>query len=222
MAAPEEDRELDDVYAETQDIYEEAMADQMGLHSGKSLEELNVLEDEIQEDVLETLRKRRLDMLKKQAARNKFGRVINISEPEWKPEVTEAEKDVWVVVNLWTAGKQECRLVDQIMEQLAGKFKDVKFVRIEGRNAVRNWPDDNCPAMFVYLGGEIKLTLIGLNALGGPKMSARSLEWVLSKVGAVQTEMTEDPREEEMKQRFNRLDKARKEFEDEADEDWLN
>lgn len=221
MAAPEVEPDQDELYADDQERQEQEAIDNPYKHLfGKDLDQLKEHEDEVDEDSMEVLRKRRLAQLKRQAARNKFGRVINISEPEWKAEVTEAEPDVWVVVNLYTWGKQECKLLDDIHSQLAGKFKDVKFVRIEGRHAIRNFPDDSCPTLLVYLKGDIKLQLVGINSMGGLKVSANSLEWVLAKIGAVQTEMTEDPSEQEQRTRINRLDQTRKQFEDEGD-DWL-
>ena len=42
--------------------------------------------------------------MKATAAKNKFGAVVNISEPEWKAAVTEAPADLFVVVNLFKQG----------------------------------------------------------------------------------------------------------------------
>jgi len=222
MAPPEEKPTEDDIIEETQDIMDEMdVMNPLHKYEGKTLDQLKELEDDIEEDAMAVLRRRRVQMLKEQAARNKYGQVINIHEPEWKAEVTEAG-DVWVVVNLWAAGRQECTLIDNIMRQLANKFRDVKFVRIEGRQAIKNFPDSKCPTMIVYNKGDVKLQLVGLPELGGPKASANSLEWVLSKIGAVKTELTEDPALEEQRMRINRLDKARSKFEDDGDDDWLS
>jgi hypothetical protein len=221
MEAPKVEPTQDDLIEEEmerreQDIFENPL----GKYEGKSLDQLKELEDEIDEDDMAVLRRKRLQMLKEQAARNKYGTVINISEPEWKTEVTDAG-DVWVVVNLWAHGRQECSLIDGLMRTLAGKFRDVKFVRIEGRQAIKNFPDTKCPTMLVYHKSDVKLQLIGLPELGGPKASANSLEWVLAQLGAVKTELTEDPSIEEQRMRINRLEKARAKFEDDGD-DWLN
>jgi hypothetical protein len=42
--------------------------------------------------------------MKQMAMKNVFGKVRNISEPEWKNEVTNAPDDVFVVVNLFKNG----------------------------------------------------------------------------------------------------------------------
>lgn len=187
---------------------------------GKSLDQLKELEDEIPDNDMDALRKKRLQELKRQAQRNKFGRLFKISEPEWKSEVTECEKDVFVVVFMYAPGKEECTLVERICSQLAQKFKDVKFVQIEGRLAVRNWPDQNCPSLLVYLGGDIKLQLIGLESMGGIRATPEGLEWALSRINAVKTDLHEDPTIAQQRTKFNRLDDARRAYLDEGD-DWL-
>ncbi len=96
-------------------------------HEGKSLEQLKKLEDDIPEDSLEALRKKRIAELKAIAARNKFGDVQRIGEAEWVKEVTQEAKDVWVVVHLMVHGKTECILLDRIFKELAAKFRDVRF-----------------------------------------------------------------------------------------------
>lgn len=190
---------------------------------GKTLDQLNELEDEVPDDEMEILRKKRRDELKKQAQRNKFGRLISISEPEWKTEVTEAEKDHFVVVFMHAAGKEECTLVERVCVQMAAKFKDVKFVKIEGRLAVRNWPDQNCPTLFVYYGGDIKLQLIGFDSMGGQRCSVQTLEWALSRIGVCKTDLVEDPLLEVQRTKFNRLDDNRRAYLDAGDDmDWLN
>jgi hypothetical protein len=45
----------------------------------------------------------RIAQLKEAAVRNKFGELIDITEPSYKKEVTEAG-DVWVVVFLYKNG----------------------------------------------------------------------------------------------------------------------
>lgn len=188
---------------------------------GKSLDKLKEYEDEIPDDDMERLRKKRLAEMKLQAQRNRFGRLLNISEPEWKTEVTECEKDVYVVVMMYAPGKEECTLIERILSQLAAKHKDVKFVKIEGRLAVRNWPDQNCPSILVYHAGDIKLQFIGIDSMGGQRSNADVLEWALSRVGIVKTELTEDPTADAQRTRFNRLDDARRQFMDEGD-DWID
>lgn len=50
------------------------------------------------------------------------------------------------------------------------------------------------PTLLVYYRGEVRANLVGLGQFGGPKATADCVEWVLSKHGAVSTDLDEDPR----------------------------
>lgn len=86
----------------------------------QNLQQLDELEDEVDEDILETYRARRLAELQvrclallffaasftrvqAQAARNVYGEVRQISEPDFMAEVSKAPADVWVVLHLFVA-----------------------------------------------------------------------------------------------------------------------
>ena len=45
--------------------------------------------------------RRRLQELKEKAAKAKYGEIVEINEPEYKKEVTEAPEDIFVVVFLY-------------------------------------------------------------------------------------------------------------------------
>jgi hypothetical protein len=45
--------------------------------------------------------RRRLEEMKEKAAKSKFGEIVEINEPEYKREVTEAPEDTFVVVFLY-------------------------------------------------------------------------------------------------------------------------
>ncbi len=50
------------------------------------------------------------------------------------------------------------------------------------------------PTLLIYHGGEMVHRITGLGELGGQRATADSVEWVLSRHGAVTTELDEDPR----------------------------
>lgn len=52
----------------------------------------------------------------------------------------------------------------------------------------------NVPTLLVYYRGEVRANLVGLSQFGGQKATADCVEWVLSKQGALTTELDEDPR----------------------------
>eukprot|EP00298_Acanthocystis_sp_HF-20_P002116 c12569_g1_i1.p1 GENE.c12569_g1_i1~~c12569_g1_i1.p1 ORF type:complete len:126 (-),score=53.51 c12569_g1_i1:52-429(-) len=69
----------------------------------KSLEQLDELEDDEDEEILNIYRKKRIEEMKAQATKNKFGELYYIQAPDWKQQVTEV-KDAYVVVLLWLRG----------------------------------------------------------------------------------------------------------------------
>jgi len=119
--------------------------------------------------------------------------VIQISEPEYKAEVTEASKSVWVVLHLFVFSRPDCQVFNKFLDVVATKFKDVKFVKIIAQEAIRNYPETSCPTLILYHNGDIVAQLVGLAAFGGPRTSAESIEWVLSNYNVVKTELEDDP-----------------------------
>jgi hypothetical protein len=77
---------------------------------------------------------------------------------------------------------------------LANKFKSVKFVKIRADAAIPNYPDKNLPTLLIYKKSDIVGQLVGLKALGGESVTAEDLEWRLSRLKIVDTEMTSDPK----------------------------
>merc|ERR1711879_133339 len=114
-------------------MWEEKEKDQ---YAEKSLEDLQELEDEIDEDKLKDLRRQRLLELQKAAELNKFGRIKQISKPEYTAEVTESSVQQPVVCCLFVHGQEESRLMLDCLDKLAAKFKNVKFVKIVGQECI--------------------------------------------------------------------------------------
>jgi len=54
-----------------------------------------------EDDVFKEYRQKRLEELKLQAARPKFGSLLEINRPQFEIEVTRAPKDVLVVIHLY-------------------------------------------------------------------------------------------------------------------------
>ncbi|CAG8524553.1 1279_t:CDS:2 [Diversispora eburnea] len=67
----------------------------------KTLDELDELEDEEDERILLEYRQKRIAEMKAEVSRERFGHVMQISKPDFVREVSEASKDVWVVVHLF-------------------------------------------------------------------------------------------------------------------------
>lgn len=129
-------------------------------------------EDEFADDnFLELYRQQRIDQLRQDQVRNRFGDVRNITKDQWVHEVTDASKTgCVVVVHLYQDSVVECSLVDEAMTELAAKFQYVKFVRIKSTSAVEKWPDSNLPTIFVYREGELAEQMLTLKSLYGKSM----------------------------------------------------
>lgn len=161
-----------------------------------TLEELDELGEEEYSDerTLNEYRQRRLAELKQAQVRNRFGEVVEIVKDDWVREVTECSRSCWVVVHLYHDALVECGILDAAMQQVAPRFRAVKFLKIRSTQAIENWPERNLPTLFLYHDGELKLQLITLTALGGKAATGANLEWWLASKGIVETELEEDPR----------------------------
>lgn len=67
----------------------------------KTLDELDELEDDMEEQVLDEYRRRRMQEMQQQAQKERFGDLTHISQVDWVNEVTKAGEGVWVVVHLF-------------------------------------------------------------------------------------------------------------------------
>ncbi|XP_075708793.1 phosducin-like protein 3 [Rhinoderma darwinii] len=164
-----------------------------------TLEELDENEDEFSEEderAIELYKKQRLAQWQAAQIKNKFGEVLEISGQDYIQEVTNARKDLWVILHLYKPGIPLCTLINQHLAVLARKFKDVKFVKAISTTCIPNYPDKNLPTVFVYLGGEIRAQFIGPLVFGGMNLTRDELEWKISESGAIKTDLEENPRQQ--------------------------
>ena len=70
-------------------------------YDDKTLDELDELEDDLDEQVLDGYRKKRMMEMQEQAKKDKFGEVTHISQVDFVGEVTKAGEGVWVVLHLF-------------------------------------------------------------------------------------------------------------------------
>ena len=74
-----------------------------------------------------------------------------------------------------------CKLMNQHLSALAGKFPQTKFLRSVSSVCIPNYPDKNLPTVFVYYESDMKKQFVGPLAFGGMNITqngktARSLE----------------------------------------------
>mmetsp|Transcript_6259 Transcript_6259/g.11137 ORF Transcript_6259/g.11137 Transcript_6259/m.11137 type:complete len:283 (+) Transcript_6259:130-978(+) len=147
------------------------------LLASKSLEELDAVEDEFEEDLLRKMRDARLKELAEKAKGEKYGEVYPITKADFIREVTEDSKKCWVVVEMFKDGIQESTKASDLLRQLAAKQKATKFVRIRSTDCVENWPDSSVPCFFLYHDGVMQKQIVGLDFCGGAaKATVESLE----------------------------------------------
>jgi len=165
------------------------------------MEELDELEDEIDENKLHELRKQRLAELQEKAKKDKFGRIKQISKPEYMKEVTEASKNQPVVCCLFVFGQEESQIMLKCLESLAAKFKAVKFVKIVGQECIPNYKDSFCPTLVIYKDGDPVGNIKGLFNFGGKKVvNADIVEWELAQTTSIwKTTLEENPRKFKLK-----------------------
>ncbi len=78
------------------------------------------------------------------------GELYHIGQTEFVREVSQASNDTDVIVHLYQHSVMACKVLNAALEQLARRQRAVKFVKIVATEAIRNWPDQNCPALLVY------------------------------------------------------------------------
>nr|KAG5701304.1 hypothetical protein BaRGS_020666 [Batillaria attramentaria] len=162
-------------------------------------DELDEKEDEIDEDeerVFEEYRRKRMAEMMAKQNRSRFGDVVEITKADWMQEVNKAGEGVWVVIHVYKQGIPLCNLVNQHLHNLARKFPETKFLKSISSLCIPNYPDKNLPTIFVYFENDLKKQFVGPLAFGGMNLKQEELEWMLSQVGAMKTDLEEPPKRE--------------------------
>ncbi|XP_058798686.1 viral IAP-associated factor homolog [Phymastichus coffea] len=160
----------------------------------KTLDELDELEDEEDEKVILEYRQKRIAEMRELASKSKYGSVTEISAQDYVQEVNKAGEDIWVILHLYKSGIPLCSLINQYLSSLARRFPTIKFLKSISTTCIPNYPDINLPTIFVYQNGNMVKQFVGPIELRGMKLTEKELEWMLGKVGAVPTNIKEDPK----------------------------
>jgi hypothetical protein len=108
-----------------------------------------------------------------------------------------------------------CDFLDQIFVELAKKHRATKFLRIKGSEAIKNFPEKNCPCIIVYYNGEMKKQWLGFG-----KGNVDSVEWALAQLGAVKTDLTEPPKDNDVNKMGWKKTVKNNTNDDDSDEDY--
>ncbi|KAJ1962541.1 phosducin [Dipsacomyces acuminosporus] len=204
---PDEDTEWNDILRKhgilpkqikiTQnDIYDQAveMAEE---EEGKRLERLDIdeldeLEDEEDDQILEHYRQQRMAEMRAQLDKERYGELVQISEPDYKKEVTEASKDAWIVVHMFRDSVPECKLMNRHLSELAQQYRATKFVKIVSVECIHNYPDANLPTLLIYGNGDMRGQLVRLDRFGGMRTKKKDIRRYLEDLGVINPSQKRD------------------------------
>ncbi|XP_058882773.1 phosducin-like protein 2 [Acipenser ruthenus] len=166
-------------------------------YENMNLDELKEAEDDFDEEderAIETHRCQRLAEWKAKQRNIGFGELTEISGDQYVKEVTETGEHVWVVLHLYRPGIPMCTLLNHLLSLLSQKFPETKFLKAIANSCIPNYPDRHLPTIFVYKNAQIHGNFIGEAQCGGKNLKKEELEWMLASVGAVNTDLEENPR----------------------------
>jgi hypothetical protein len=151
---------------------------------GKELDELAELEDDEDEDFLDSYRQKRMNEIAHLVNASVYNQVYPIQKPEWSVEVTEESKKAWVLVLLTSSSgtNAESRVLIEVWRELARRFGEIKFCQIQGDLCIEGYPDRNCPTVLIYRDGDVKRQIVTLKELKGEQTRTEGefLSWSTS------------------------------------------
>lgn len=118
-------------------------------------------------------------------AKKRFAGVREISKDIYVAEVNKAPKGVWVVQLLYQDYIDVCRTLCTIMDEMAEKYGDIKFLKSIATRCIEKYPDHNCPTLIIYKDGSLQHNKVRFE-LGYRKMTLASFEDLLSKMGLIE------------------------------------
>jgi hypothetical protein len=145
----------------------------------KTLEELDILEESDDEDeVIRAYKEKRMQEMKDFAAKPKFGKVLELRKHDYIAEVTNAPKDVYVVLLLYQTYVQNSNILSVIFDNLAPKFPLVKFMRIVATNCIEKYKDTDVPGVIIYQNAKLIRQFIPASYyFGGNNISWKSINY---------------------------------------------
>ena len=193
--------------------------------ANKNMDQLDALEDEEDDEVLKKDKEKRLKEMKELASRPKYGKLLELKKQDYIAEVTNAPKDVYVVVHLYQNYIMDSKILDKILDELAHRFILVKFMRIKADECIDGFKDKDVPAVIIYYNGNLIKQLIPASYYfgGAGNLSAEKVEWILGSLKVLKSELENDPFDEEDNYEGFKTSKNHKkekeDFESDSDDD---
>jgi hypothetical protein len=173
-------------------------------YSEMTLDEIEALEDEEDEKIVNQYRQQRLEEMKNDLARARFGDVREITAQDYVQEVNKAGEGINVVLHLYQHNLPICKLLNEYMQHLAAKFPQTKFLKSISTLCIPNYPDRNLPTVFVYREGNLVKQWIKpdpFTPVPGAFLTQEEFEWMLHEAGAIKSKLKENPRLKRASQR---------------------
>ncbi len=157
---------------------------------GKDLDELDALEDDEDDDFLDSYRQKRMAELATIQNTSVYNQVYPLTKAEWSTAVTEESAKAFIFVLLTSSSgmNTESQIMVEVWRNLARKFGHVKFCQIRGDLAIEGYPDRNCPTVLVYTDGDVRKQIITLKELKGASTKQEDLEALMIDLGAIRRE----------------------------------
>jgi len=165
-----------------------------GFSSKELREQADDAVDDDEARAIESYRRKRLEEMRADQRRARFGEVYPIGRDDYNREVTEASnadegdedmkgKGTGVVCFLYKDGHPASMNAFQHLRTLARRHPRTKFVSIVGDKCIPNYPDKHLPSLFIYRKGEIIQQEVAWGA--GIERSLEDLDKLLARTGVV-------------------------------------
>lgn len=164
--------------------------------ANKDIEELKDMEDDFDDDFLEQYKQKRLEEIKVMSQKPQYGTVEEISKQDYVNEVTNAPKDVFVVLHLHQDYSDVSSRLNMIFIELARLHTTIKFLRIKADRCIEGFPDVKVPTLIIYKSGELLRNIIRVDK-EIVNMNLGGVERFLKKVGVLPKALGEDDEENE-------------------------
>jgi hypothetical protein len=141
----------------------------------KTMQELKEIDDDEDEEVLKIYKEKRMKEMQEYALKPKYGKLLEIRKQDYIQEVTNATKDVFVVLHLYQTYVEASNVMTKILENLARKFPLVKFINIQATNCCEGFKDADVPALLIYQNAQMVRQFVPATYyFGGKNLSWKS------------------------------------------------